>query len=108
MAAINNTPKYERAADKIEGIGKTLDSLNGQDVLLHDFSITERSMRGDTKTFVSLTISKINTPDEVETYHAWSESLAEKVAQLDKDELPMIASFVKSTTAGGFRVWTIE
>ena len=108
MAQVSGTKSYARAADKIEGIGKGLDPIVGRDMLLHDFSITERSMRGDTKTFVALTLSEVGTPDVVENYHAWSESLAEKLAQLDKAELPMIVSFVKVTTGGGFRVWSVE
>jgi hypothetical protein len=99
---------YSRAADKIEGIGDKLDLIQGRDMLLHDFAISERSMRGEDKTFVALTLSEVNTPDEVKHYHAWSESLAEKVAQLDKDDLPMVAQFVKITTAGGFQVWSIQ
>jgi hypothetical protein len=107
MATVSNRQQYSRAADKIEGIGDNLDKIEGRDMLLHNFAISERSMRGDDKTFVGLTLSEIATPDEVKSYHAWSESLAEKVAQLDKDELPMIVAFQRVTTAGGFRVWTI-
>jgi hypothetical protein len=108
MAAVSGNKKYTRAADKIVGIGDTLDTIQGRDLLLVNFSVTERPMRGEDKAFVSLTIAEIETPDEVSNYHAWSESLAEKVSQLDKDELPMIVRFVRTPTAGGFKVWSIE
>lgn len=108
MAAVSGKKSYERAADKIEGIGKNLDTIQGRDLLLVNFGLSERAMRGEDKAFVSLTLAEIETPDEVEAYHAWSESLAEKLSQLDKGELPMIVKFVKVQTAGGFKVWSVE
>jgi hypothetical protein len=109
MATVGTGKKsYARAADKIEGIGETLDKIQGRDLLLVNFGVTERPMRGEDKPFVSLTLAEIETPDEIASYHAWSDSLAEKLSQLDKDDLPMIVKFVKVQTAGGFKVWSIE
>jgi hypothetical protein len=108
MATVPSKPTYNRAADKIEGIGKNLDTIAGRDMLLHDFSITERPMRGDDKAFVALILSEVATPNDKENYHAWSESIAEKIAQLDKADLPMVVNFVRVSTASGFRVWSIE
>lgn len=114
---------YERAADKIEGIGSNLDKIAGRDMLLHSFILDERPMRGDDKAFVTMSISDVDSPDEVIKYHAWSDSLAEKLAQLSPNYVPgepltlpfsytlsepLLVSFVRSPTASGFRVWTIE
>lgn len=102
------THKYERATAYVEGIGDKLDLLQGRDVIVHRVSIAERSMRGEMKAFVELQIAEVNEPDTISTYHAWSESLAQKFSEIPVDKFPVIAKFGKVATAGGFQVWSFE
>lgn len=102
------TKEYKRASDFVTGIGANLESIQDKDVLITHFSISERPMRGDTRTFVSMEISTKMDPTDTTLFHAWSDSLAAKLAELPDDSLPLIIKFVRVATAAGFRVWTFE
>ena len=109
MADKSAPSQYRRAADLVQGIGANLESIQNTDVLLKAFSIQERPMRGETRTFVKLSIAKdINKPEVATDFHAWSDSLAEKLGELPDDSLPLLIKFVRVATSGGFRVWTFE
>lgn len=101
---------YERAADHVKGIGKSLTGIEGQDVLLVGYEYTSRKMRGEDSDFVMLTIAVDPTkPDETEEYHAWSGPLGEKLQTIDPTRLPMLATFVREgTSTPGYKVWTIR
>ncbi len=105
----NTTPaaQYQRASTFAKGIGDNLDAIQNRDVVLRDYSVSERPMRGETATFVSLEISEVDG-DEVKTYHAWSDSLAQKVNEIPKNALPLLIKFQRVNTSAGFRVWTFE
>ena len=102
----STTPTYARATDHVKGIGESLETIQNRDVLLRTFSISERSMRGDKKTFVSMQISELDNLDVVKDCHAWSESLADKLAEIPDSALPVVINFTRVATSGGFRVWT--
>ncbi len=99
---------YERVAKYVTGIGESLEKITGTDVLLHSFEVSKRSMRGDAKTFVSMQISTVDDPDNLIQFHAWSDSLSEKLGDLPDGVLPALVKFVRVATAGGYRVWSIE
>jgi hypothetical protein len=100
-------PKYQRASDFAQGIGETLDLIQGRDVLLRSYTVSKRPMRGDVKDFVALQVSEMDG-DEVKDYHAWSESLAEKIKDIPVNQLPVVIKFVRITTNSGFRIWAFE
>jgi hypothetical protein len=97
----------KRASDYDTGIGDPLDKITGQEVALLRYSISERAMRGETKTFVEMFID-VNLDGTEKMYHAWSESLAEKLARIPTDDLPVLITFDRVATSGGFKVWTFE
>ena len=102
----NTAPTYARATDYVKGIGANLETIQNRDVLLKSFSISERPMRGEKKTYVSLQISELDNLDVVTEYHAWSDSLADKLAEIPDSALPVVLSFQRVATSGGYRVWT--
>lgn len=118
MAADKQT--YERASEYVKGIGESLEKIANTDMLLHSFSISQRSMRGEAKTFVSLELSTVDDPANVQTFHAWSDSLADKLRDLpnersDEDGValftlasPLLITFERVNTSGGFRVWSFR
>lgn len=138
MATKETASKYRRASEFAPGIGSNLDGLINKDVLLVDFSIGERNInrrrddedesadesengysrgRGSEKaTIVYLTIAEDpnsydpeNREGTTKMYHAWSDSLAEKLGEIpDKSILPLLIKFMRAGTAGGYRVWTFE
>lgn len=108
--------QYKRAQD-FDQFGEGLDKLAGRDVLLTRYSVSERTItdretkeRGD-KPFVSIYVKELNddgTPEDKETvYHAWSEPLANKLAQIPDSELPVLIEFVKVAGANG-NVWSFR
>ena len=99
-------PTYARATEYVKGIGESLEKIQNRDVLLKSFQITERPMRGEKKVYVSMQISEVDGLDTVTEYHAWSESLADKLAEIPDSALPVLVSFQRVATSGGFRVWT--
>lgn len=101
--------KYGRASDHIKGIGKSLDGIMGQDVLLVSYEYGQRSMRGEQTGFVTLRISTdLEDANKAEDYHAWSDSLGEKLSEIPVNAMPLVAKFERIPTASGFRVWTIS
>lgn len=123
------TSQYARAGQYAPGIGDNLDKLANRDVLLVHYSLDERplSQRKDSETnddpapaptgrkttdlatIVFLTIAEdVSKPEETTLFHAWSDSLAQKIAQIPTDKLPLLIMFSKVRTGGGFNVWTFE
>lgn len=101
--------KYGRASDHIKGIGKSMDAIAGQDVLLVSYEYGQRTMRGEPAGFCALRISlDLDDPSKAEDYHAWSDSLGEKLTDLPLNSLPLVARFERVPTSSGFRVWTIS
>jgi hypothetical protein len=104
---------YRRASD-FDTFGKNLDSLLDRDVILRKYSVSERSItdretkeRGE-RVFVNLWINELNDPDsDPKVYHAWSEPLANKLAQVPDDALPVLIRFLKVPGAQG-NVLTFE
>lgn len=102
------TPQYSRASEFSRGIGANLDLVAGHDMLIHDYTVSERQMRGDVKGFVEIWLSTLDDPENKQFFHAWSDSLAEKLSELPKDSLPLVIKFMRVPTASGFKVWTFE
>jgi hypothetical protein len=109
MATTNTTSQYRRASEFSKGIGASLDSVAGKDVLLTGFTVEQRGMgEGDPKTIVYLDIATVDHPDDSVLFHAWSDSLAEKLGEIDKSALPLLILFEQAKTRGGFKVWTFR
>lgn len=106
-----NAP-LKRASDFIEGIGPGIDQVQNRDMVLRNFDVSNRPMRGESAVFCSIGLSELDSDgaptDEVTQYHAWSESLAEKLNQIGTGNLPVIVQFAKERTGSGFQVWTIK
>ena len=116
MATTKSEPsKFQRAA-QYDQFGKNLDSVAERDMVLHRYSVGTRNIRDrETKgvresSFVNVYLTEVDAPEDTEpvSYHAWSDSLAEKLAQIPDDAMPLLIKFVRVPTAGGFRVWTFE
>ncbi len=112
--ATANKSSYRRAGE-YDTFGKSLESLLDRDVILRYYSVSERSLRDrDTKekadrTFVIVRVNEMNDEEGTPVmYHAWSEDLADKLAQIPHDDLPVIIKFLRIATAGGFKVYTFE
>lgn len=105
-----NTPatEFKRATDYVEGIGSNLDAVQGRDVILRGYEVSNRPMRGESAVFVDLRISETDDPETVTQYHAWSDSLGEKIGQIPQENLPVLIQFGKTRTSSGFNVWTIS
>lgn len=111
----NAPTSYKRAQD-FDQFGAGLDSLMGRDVLLTRYSVSERPItdretkeRGD-KVFVTIYVQELvdgqgDGKDVV--YHAWSEPIANKLAQIPNDQLPVLIEFVKVDGANG-KVWSFK
>lgn len=97
----------KRASQYDTGIGDPLDKIADQEVALISYSISERAMRGETKTFVEMHID-VQKNGESKMFHAWSDSLAEKLARIPTEDLPVLITFNRVATSGGFKVWTFE
>lgn len=113
MATGKERPKYGKASDYNLGIGDTLDKIADTEVLLVNAEIGERAMRGEKKGFVSLSIvtdpeNWNGDPNAVRLFHAWSDSLAEKLRDIPANAYPVLITFTRVQTAAGFRVWTFE
>lgn len=100
MATTSNTPK--RASAFAPGIGQSLDRILNSDVVVQKVWIGERSMDGEMRAIVLLTL------EDGDLYHAWSDSLAEKISGIPEDAYPLTFKFVKTTTRRGFNVYTFE
>lgn len=109
MATTSKTSGYRRASDFVEGIGKSLDEIENKDVLLVKFSITERTMEGEKRPIVLLTLAlDPDKPEDTTLFHAWSESLATRLSEIPNDALPLIIAFEQTRTRSGFKVWTFR
>ena len=86
----------KRAASFAPGIGLSLDDKNegilGKDVVVTKAWIGERNYDGEMRPIVILTL------DNGSVYHAWSKSLADKIAEVPEDEFPLTFKFVKLPT----------
>lgn len=102
------TTPFRRASEYAKGIGEGLESIQNRDVLVREYDVSERPMRGDMATFVSLKISELDQLDTVTEYHAWSESLANKLNEVPESAFPVVANFKRVSTGAGFRVWTFD
>ena len=97
----------KHAADYDTGIGDSLEKIADREVALLSYSVGERSMRGETRTFVEMQLD-VDLNGESRTYHAWSDSMAEKLSRIPAGDLPVLITFTRVATAGGFRVWTFS
>ena len=88
------TPK--RAATFAPGIGLSLDDkvngILGKDVVVQRAWIGERTYDSEMRPIVILTLANGNV------YHAWSMSLADKIAEVPEEEFPLTFKFVKLPT----------
>lgn len=93
-----------RAAEFAPGIGKNLEEILGQDVVVPvKPTIDERPYNGETRKIVMI------TTEDGELYHAWSDSLAEKIEQIPEVEFPLAFRFVRlKTRTPGFTVYSFE
>ena len=110
MADTEKAVTYNRATEYVKGIGDNLDTFQGRDLLLRRFSISERPMKGKETAFVAMVVSEFEAgipSDELNEVHAWSRSLADKLAEIPESALPVVVSFVKVPTSSGFKVWSI-
>ena|ERR1035437_7662391 len=95
------TPK--RAATFAPGIGLSMTDILDKDVVVTHASVSERQYDGDLRTIVIVTL------DNGEVYHAWSQSLADKISQIPNDAWPLTFKFVRvPTNHPGFTVLTFE
>jgi hypothetical protein len=111
-------PKSYRRAQDFDQFGPNLETLIGRDVLLMRYSVSERPItdretkeRGD-RTFVSIYVCEMENgapvnEDNPTVYHAWSEPLANKLAQIPDAELPVLIEFQKVAGAQG-NVWSFK
>ena len=115
MATDKSAATYRRAAE-FDTFGKNLDSLLERDVILRRYSISERPITDretherDNKAFVNVWINEVSDPDsEPKVYHAWSEPLANKLAQIPDDAMAsgLLIKFLKVPGAQG-NVLTFE
>lgn len=78
-------------------------------MLLVSYAYGTRTMRGEPAGFCTLRISTdLDDPSKAEDYHAWSDSLGEKLSDLPLNTLPLVARFERAPTSSGFKVWTIS
>jgi len=100
-----------RIGDNDKEFVKSLDLIDGKDVWVHSFSTTARPLTTDgERTERPFTVLEISETEDgpVQTFHTWSESVAEKLAAIPKDDLPMPGMFKKIRTGGGFEVWDVS
>ena len=93
--------------------GKALDEIENKQVWIHDWSTGARPLTRDGVTedrqFTTLEISD-EADGPTRTYHTWSESIANKLAAINKEEmeLPVPGTFKQEQTGAGRTVWTVE
>ena len=97
------TTTVKRASTFAPGIGKNLDAILGTDVIVTKVTLTERSFAGEPSAIAIIEL------DNGEVYHAWSESLCEKLSQIPVEEFPLTFKFVRvPTRTAGQTVLTFE
>ena len=89
--ATANTPK--RAATFAPGIGKGIKELLNRDVVVVKASISERNYSGEMSPIVIVTL------EDGSIYHAWSQSLCDKIAEIPDDAWPLVFKFVSVPTS---------
>jgi hypothetical protein len=86
------TTTVKRASTFAPGIGKNLTDILDTDVIVTKVSITERNFEGEPRPCVMITL------EDGTLYHAWSESLADKIAEIPLEEYPLTFKFVRVAT----------
>ncbi len=102
---------YKRVGDYDRTFGESLDAIEGQEVFIHDFSVGMREMtrEGETGDRPFTTVEVSTEPEgPTKVYHTWSESIAEKMGGIPKDDLPVVAVFKRVTTGRGREVWDVS
>lgn len=106
-----NPTAYRRVGDYDKTFGDSLDEIEDKDVFLHDYNVGMRSLTREGSTqerpFTIMEIS-LEVDGPTRTYHTWSESIAEKIAAIPQEELPVLAKFVQVTTGAGRTVWDVK
>ncbi len=105
------TKTYARASQFIKGLGENLDKIEGKDMLLWGFDIEEGRQFGDKEnTLVTMTLSTMDDEDTKVLFHAWSDSLADRLRELSANNvaLPVVVAFERAQTSRGYRVWTVK
>src|ERR1044071_1739343 len=111
MATATKTSQYRRASEYIKGLGENLDKIAGVDMLLHDFTIEEGRAIGDKEnTLVTMELSTVDDPANKQKFHAWSQSVADRLTELTnaEAELPLVIQFNRVPTTKGFKVWSVS
>lgn len=101
---------HRRVGDYDKTFGKSLDEIEGKDVFIHAYSISSRPLFRDgvsvDRPFTTVEVSE--TEDgPVQTYHTWSESVADKMGSIPVSDLPLLAAFKSVTTGSGRTVWDV-
>ncbi len=89
-APIPTTPK--RASDYAPGIGKNLTDILDKDVIVAKVSVSERNFDGEQRPMVMITLQ------DGSLYHAWSESLADKISEIPDEAYPLTFKFIRVAT----------
>lgn len=86
------TTTVKRASTFSPGIGKNLTDILDQDVVVTKVWVGERTFDGEPRPLVLIYL------ENGEMYHAWSESLADKISEIPHEEYPLVFKFVKVPT----------
>ena len=93
----------KRASSFAPGIGKNITDVLDRDVVVTHAWVGERNFDGESRPIVIVTL------ENGETYHAWSASLADKIAEIPTEEFPLTFKFVRvPTRKAGQSVITFE
>ena len=82
----------KRAATFAPGIGLGIATILDKDVVVSKAWIGERNFDGEARPIVIVTL------DDGNVYHAWSQSLADKIGEIPEDQYPLTFKFVKLPT----------
>lgn len=111
MTTKTDTSQYRRASDFIKGLGESLDKIAGTDMLLHEYVIEEGRAIGDKEnTLVTMVLSTLDDPENKQKFHAWSQSVADRLTELTNSEaeMPVVIQFNRVPTSRGFKVWAVS
>lgn len=107
----NASKTYRRVGDYDRTFGEALDPLEGKTVFIHNYSVGTREMTRDGETadrpFTTVEVSE-SEDGPTSVHHSWSESVAEKIGSIPKDDLPVMAVFRRVTTGRGREVWDVS
>ena len=109
--ATNDTVAYSKP--KIKGIGPSLATFVGKDLVLRNYTVDRERPFGDgTSVFVAMTVSPVSGPDKDTeiSCHAWSPNIADELESLEREgiEVPFIISPRKTTTRNHREVLTLQ